>query len=203
MIIQKTDKNSVALTASCLKQGNVCIIPTDTVYGFSGIVDTKKRQFQTDSKIRSIKGRSETKPFIYLIDEPEKIKLYSDAKIPDEILNLWPGPLTIIVPIKPDSDLVSAFSTVAFRCPGDAWLRNVIKQVGAPIFSTSVNYSGQPVCETEQDIIDNFEKSVDLVVCDGDKIGSVPSTIISISDNTIKVIRYGAVRINPEILISK
>ncbi len=58
MIYSKHDLNSIETTSSLLKQGKVLILPTDTVYGFSGIVG------KTDEKIRSIKGRSETKPFI-------------------------------------------------------------------------------------------------------------------------------------------
>lgn len=41
MIINKSDKDSVQKTAEVLKKGGICILPTDTVYGFSGLVATK------------------------------------------------------------------------------------------------------------------------------------------------------------------
>ena len=54
--------------ASIFKKGGVAIVPTDTVYGFSGIVDdSSENQMRTDDRIRQIKGRSETKPLIQLI----------------------------------------------------------------------------------------------------------------------------------------
>ena len=72
------------------------IIPTDTVYGFSGIVDSSEH-FNTDAIIRKIKGREEYKPFIQLIAAPEDIVKYTDDVVPKKLLDCWPGPLTIIV----------------------------------------------------------------------------------------------------------
>ena len=155
MILKKSDPASIKTTADILKSGGIVIIPTDTVYGFSGIVDLKsneKTALKTDAKIRAIKGRAETKPLIQLIAKPEDLALYTDDDIPAALLSKWPGALTIIVHIKKDSPLAATAipesRTVAFRCPGDEWLRKIISECGAPIFSTSVNRSGQPVLDT-------------------------------------------------------
>ena len=53
MIIKKNDEKSLEIVVSALKNGEVVIIPTDTVYGFSGIVD---ENFFTDSKISAALG---------------------------------------------------------------------------------------------------------------------------------------------------
>ena len=87
----KSDENSCILCAEFLKQEKIVLIPTDTVYGFSGIVG------KTDEKIRKIKERSETKPFIQLISKKEDLNLITDEKVPEELLKFWPGPLTLIV----------------------------------------------------------------------------------------------------------
>ena len=58
MICHKSDVNSINITVEVLKKGGVVVIPTDTVYGFSGILG------DTELKIRKIKGRDENKPFI-------------------------------------------------------------------------------------------------------------------------------------------
>src|SRR5574344_1869844 len=99
MKYNKIDEDSVIITTQCLKNGGVAILPTDTVYGFSGIVDLKSSgsQFKTDFQIRAIKGRAETKPLIQLISKPSDIYLYTDDKIPETLLQKWPGALTIIV----------------------------------------------------------------------------------------------------------
>jgi len=198
MTINKSYADSAEQTAKILKKGGIVIIPTDTVYGFSGIVDcsTTDSNFSTDCKIRSIKGRSETKPLIQLIAKPEDIKLYTEDSIPDVILEKWPGALTVIVHIKEDAPLSenAKLPAIAFRCPGDEWLRKVISLCAAPVYSTSVNRSGQPVLDTEVAIAEEFSNEVDLIVNDGDKKGALPSTLISIENGQIKVLRQGEVK---------
>lgn len=215
MILKKSDPSSIEKTADTLRNGGIVIIPTDTVYGFSGIVDlansdtaasdtsvttaTAHAPFQTDAKIRAIKGRAETKPLIQLIAKPEDIRLYTDDDIPPELLAKWPGALTIIVHIKDNSPLAATAipqtRTVAFRCPGDEWLRSIIARCQAPIFSTSVNRSGQPVLDTTNAITQEFANEVDLIIDDGDKKGALPSTLILLENGNIKILRQGSVSI--------
>lgn len=184
MIYRKSDSDSVEKCSEILKNGGVVIIPTDTVYGFSGLVS---EDFKTDEKIRMIKGRSENKPFIQLIAFPEDVYKYSDDLIPEDLLSYWPGPLTIIVKEKKSE------KTTAFRCPGDSWLRKVISLCGSPIYSTSVNRSGCPVLAEESKIVDEFESETDLIVLDGDTQNPVPSTIVKITETGYEIIRKGAV----------
>ncbi len=202
MILKKSDPTSIEQTVAILKKGGIVIIPTDTVYGFSGIVDLADTptRFETDSKIRAIKGRSESKPLIQLIAKPEDIRLYTDDEIPARLLSKWPGALTIIVHIKENSPLadtaIPESRTVAFRCPGDEWLRKIITECGAPIFSTSVNRSGQPVLDTSSAIASEFSSEADLIIDDGDKKGALPSTLVTIEKGEVKILRQGSVKIS-------
>ena len=201
LIKNKNDSTSIEETSDTLQKGGIVIIPTDTVYGFSGIVDLKTAasRFETDAKIRAIKGRAETKPLIQLIAKPEDLQLYTDDVIPPELLAKWPGALTIIVHIKKDSPLAATAipesGTVAFRCPGDAWLREIISRCQAPVFSTSVNRSGQPVLDSTTAITQEFNGEVDLIINDGDKKGALPSTLVAIENGKIKILRQGSVKV--------
>ena len=196
MICEKSDSNSAELAASSLKEGKIVILPTDTVYGFSGIVDLKgSRLYRTDEKIRAIKGRSESKPFICLLSDVSELEKYTSDVIPKKILSAWPGALTAIVRIKSTSELASMPETVAFRIPGDEWLRKIIARCDAPIYSTSVNRSGKSVLSHIADIEAEFSSEVDLIVRDGNKTGALPSTIVSIEDGEIKILRQGAIKL--------
>ena len=182
------------------------IIPTDTVYGFSGIVDSSAH-YNTDAIIRKIKGREEYKPFIQLIAAPEDIVKYTDDVVPKKLLDCWPGPLTIIVNCKSGTGTgivtetnggtgtYGGTETIALRCPGDEWLRKVISECGASIYSTSVNRSGQPVLAEENAIISEFESEVWLIVADGDRKSSVPSTIVRVENGNYTVVRQGAIKV--------
>ncbi|MCR4953700.1 MAG: threonylcarbamoyl-AMP synthase [Treponema sp.] len=187
MICRKSDSESIKNVVEALKKGEVVIIPTDTVYGFSGIADSVH---ECDKKIRTIKGRSESKPFIQLISCPEKIFDYTDEKIPSTLLEHWPGPLTIIVKDNRYSNVKTAF-----RCPGDEWLRQILAQVSEPVYSTSLNRSGQPVLDEESAILEEFSNDASVIVLGGDKKNAVPSTIVEFEGENIKVIRQGSVRI--------
>lgn len=192
MKCRKCDESSVAVAAEALKNGKIVIIPTDTVYGFSGMAGT-------DAEIRRIKGREAYKPFIRLIAKPEDIRLYTDDAVPEELLGLWPGAVTVIVNNK--NALSEGTSedcrdrTVALRCPGDLWLRNVIEAAGGFIYSTSVNRSGCPVLSDISAIEAEFQNDVAVIVDDGDKKNALPSTIVSCTDGKCVVIRQGSVAI--------
>lgn len=187
MILNKYDNNSAELCAEALKSEKLVIIPTDTVYGFSTVV---KENASTAKKIIAAKGRDENKPFIQLIASPLDIFNYTNDIIPDKILKCWPGPLTIIV-----TDKKECSKTIAFRCPGDDWLRKVIALCGCPIYSTSANKSGEPILEKEEDLISVFGNVADLIVLDGNKKNGLPSTLIKIENEEIKVLRQGELKL--------
>lgn len=184
MVISKELHDSIEITVDKLRNKEVVIIPTDTVYGFSGIVPW------TEDSIRQIKGREENKPFIQLIASPKDIYYYTDEKIDKKYLSMWPGPLTIIVPQKEDKT-----KTIALRCPNDDWIRKVIELTGFSIYSTSVNHSGEKILSDIYDIVKEFDKDVVLIVDDGNKKDSKASTIISIIDGDVKLIRQGELKI--------
>ena len=182
MILKKSEPNVIATVKNALLENKIVIIPTDTVYGFSGIVPG------SDFAIRAIKGRDEVKPFIQLISKPEDIEKYSDTKIPHEIKKHMPGPLTVIVKNKFDD------GTTAFRCPDDTWLQKLISECNCPLYSTSTNRSGEPILNTIAEIEKEFATEVFCIV-DGDldTTTSIPSTIVDITGDEIKVIRQGSV----------
>ena len=195
MICRKSDEESVQIAIDYIRRGKVVVLPTDTVYGFSGIVDGRHYSYRTDEKIRELKGRGDEKPFIQLIARPSDLKKYTRDVVPDSVLSKWPGPLTVIVHTFLGKGSPDTFTTTAFRCPGDEWLRKVIAGCGAPIYSTSVNRSGEPVLDNIDQIKQEF-RNIDLMVDDGDKKGGVPSTIVRIEeDGGITVVRQGLVRV--------
>lgn len=196
MIILRSDSDSVECVSRVLLEGSVVVLPTDTVYGFSGVVP------ESEDVIRKIKGRDETKPFIQLIAEPEDIYRYTDEVLPDQLLALWPGALTVIVPLK--KRLItgeSEVTTVAFRCPGDGWLRQIIKAVGKPIYSTSVNRSGQPVLSSVLEIDKEFGGEVKLIVDGGSTENALPSTLVKFEKGKCIILRQGNVCIPSSLLL--
>lgn len=162
-----------------LAAGELVILPTDTIYGISGIAPASA------SKIYQCKGRDEGKPFLKLIPSPDHYKLYSRDTINPGILSLWPGPFTFIL-----HDLTGG--TVSLRCPKDQWLRKVVENTGAPLYSTSVNFSGEPSIQDIGEIISNFESRVALIIDKGNCKNPAPSTIVDLTGEKPVVLRQGA-----------
>ncbi|MDR3311619.1 MAG: L-threonylcarbamoyladenylate synthase [Spirochaetaceae bacterium] len=179
-IVDKAAPGSVETAAKILRQGLVAVLPTDTIYGFSGLFP------DCGQAIRLIKGREEAKPFIRLIARGEDIFSHTHAAIPHNLLAHWPGPLTLVVP-------VGQSQSAAFRCPGDQWLRHVIAAVGRPIYSTSVNRAGNPPLIGSAAILREFGTQIALMVVD-DSPGGPPSTIYDVLSD--KVLRQGAVNLS-------
>ena len=78
---------------------------------------------------------------------------------------------------------------------GDMWKgkSEIIARCGAPIFSTSVNRSGQPVLDSSSAIAAEFAGEVNLIIDDGDKKGALPSTLVMLENGKVKVLRQGSV----------
>ncbi|MCQ2611462.1 MAG: L-threonylcarbamoyladenylate synthase [Treponema sp.] len=195
MICLKSDPSSIDLCVSHLKAGKAVIIPTDTVYGFSGLVS---REFDSAAVIRKLKGREESKPFIQLLSDPQQLSKYTNDVISPQLLKFWPGPLTIIV-----NDLNG--STTAFRCPDEPWLCLLIKKCGAPIYSTSANKSGCPVENDPLKLEEIFGEQV-LVIDGGIPENNLASTLVKLDKaengfSKVTVLRQGPVVI-PDSLLS-
>jgi L-threonylcarbamoyladenylate synthase len=166
-----------------LEKLGIAIIPCDTIYGIVGIAP------ESEKKIKELKGREE-KSFLRLIPSSDWLSRFTDCALPSQLERFWPGPLTIIFPAKVEQN-----KSVALRIPDDPLLLRLMKRLAKPLFSTSVNISGQPALWRIRDILEIFEDKVDLVVDVGDRAEAVPSTIIDITEKPYKILRQGAVEL--------
>jgi L-threonylcarbamoyladenylate synthase len=171
-----------------LNSNGVAVMPCDTIYGLVGVAPG------TENKIRSLKG-SQEKSLLRLIPELRWLSRFTDSVLPEELKTYWPGALTVIFPARKKYK-----GTVALRIPDDALLLRVMERLGKPLFSTSVNSSGQPALWRIAEIISVFEAKVDLVVTAGDRPEGVPSTIIDVTSKPYRLLRRGAVDIPNELL---
>jgi L-threonylcarbamoyladenylate synthase len=170
------NKNSQLI--KILKRGGIGVLPTDTLYGLVG----QAQNPEAVKKIEKLKKRSKGKPFIILISsikdlEKFKIKLNKETKTILE--KVWPGPVSV------------AFSKkIALRFPKNKFLNELIKKTG-PLVAPSANPEGLPPAETTTEIKNYFGDQIDFIVSAGKRLKSQPSTLISIKNNKIEILRYG------------
>jgi L-threonylcarbamoyladenylate synthase len=189
-VTDKFDDNIIRL----LKNGGVGLLPTDTIYGLS----CRALDEHAVKRLRKIKSRDKSKPFIILISEIRQLNdlgiITTDAA---PVLRYWPGKLTLICDAqKSPLWLHMGTHTLAVRQPDYEELRQLISQVG-PIISTSANLKGGAPAVNINEAKKYFSDKLDFYV-DAGRLGSEPSTIVKASFAGFEVIRPGAVKIDRE-----
>ena len=177
--------NNIEDTIKRLRNGEVGIIPSDTIYGISSLVTEEAME-----RIYEIKERPQSKKLIVLSDKNSLESL--GLNVPDEMLSLWPSPLTVILPTK-------GGDTLAVRVPDDKYLSSLLSETG-PLFSTSVNISGKPSLETFEDIYPVFSEKVDFIVRKENIVKGESSTLLDATKRPCRIIRQGKYKV-PERLI--
>lgn len=178
-IISKQETDSIGMLVYHLSHHHLAIIPCDTIYGIVGSVPV------TEKALRMVKGREETKPFIQLVTA-EMVKKISSEPLDPLVFSYWPGPLTVIVNNWEGS-------TTAIRVPADPFLQTVLESLDKPIFSTSVNVSGEKAFVQFDEMVARFGDVIPLFVKGHDNQGTVPSTIIDVTKRPYTLVRQGAV----------
>ncbi|MDP1688766.1 MAG: L-threonylcarbamoyladenylate synthase [bacterium] len=187
---------------SILKRGGIGVLPTDTIYGLVGAALNKK----TVRRIYKAKKRNPSKPFIVLISSMKDLELFDIKidKVTKRILKkLWPGQISIILSSlnKKYYYLHRGTKTLAFRLPVSKSLINLLKEVG-PLVAPSANVEGKLPAKTIKEakvyfgnkIYPELDRRVDFYVDKGRIMGK-PSTLISVLNGKVVVLREGCVRL--------
>jgi L-threonylcarbamoyladenylate synthase len=188
MVLRADSPDSFSTLARILASGGIAIAPGDTMYGLIGIVPG------AEARLRAVKGRGEDKPFLQIVADASWIERISDLPMPRKLMSYWPGPLTIVLPDRQGG-------TVAVRVPDSAFLQDLVRAVGFPLYSTSVNRAGTPPLRTVAEMRREFSGEVDAMYDDGDQEPGPASTLLDITSIPFKILRQGALRIDPSDLL--
>ena len=183
-----------------LQNGKVIVYPTETSYGLGADATNE----EAVNKIFKIKKRQVGKSVLVVMPNIEMAMQYVEWS---ELLNelaqkYWPGPLTVVVPLKSGhnlaSDVVAIDNTLAFRISSHPLITELTKKLNKPIVSTSANISAQGDAYNSQAIINVFEKEInqpDIIIDAGQLPEKSPSTIIRLLNDKIEVLRQGQIKI--------
>jgi len=189
---------------SCLQQGDVVAMPTDTFYGLA--VDPVN--LWAVESIYRLKGRQKQKPLSLLISSLKQA--YELARDSDPILDkladrFWPGPLTIIVRAGTKLPLRSTANTgnVALRIPDAAIPRAVVERFGLPITATAANLQGASECTHAACVRDQIGDRIPLIVDGGPTGRTLPTTIVDLSlgQGRWEILREGAIPTHEVVMV--
>lgn len=194
---QLTDrKDDLQTAAALLRAGDVVAIPTETVYGLAA--DAKNEE--AVQAIFAAKGRPADNPLIVHIATLEELTGLVSV-IPPIATQLaeayWPGPLTMIFPKADDVPYIvtGGLDTVAVRMPSHPVARELITLSGCALAAPSANRSGSPSPTDARRVIEDMDGRIAAVVDGGACQVGVESTVISVADGRVRVLRPGAVTV--------
>ena len=197
-VILDDSNKSIEYASSSLKNGNIGIFPTDTVYG----IGCNSLDSNTIYKLYMAKNRNLNNPINVLISDFSMLKNFvlSVSDIEKKLIDtFWPGALTIIFKkskLVPDV-LTSNLQTIGIRMPNNKVCLELINKFGYPIATSSANISTKnPYTNINDDIITDFRDNVDFIINSGKICSGIPSTIVKVNDNDIQILRKGHISEN-------
>ena len=186
---------AVAEAAALIAAGKVVAVPTETVYGLAGDATSD----EAVSAIYAAKGRPSFNPLIVHVRDLAQAQEFG---VFDEIgialaHQFWPGPLTLVVPLRPGSDLAASATaglpTVAVRVPAHRAMRALLERTGLPLAAPSANASGTISPTNADHVRRSLDGRIPLVIDDGATSGGIESTIVAVTDGTVRLLRPGPV----------
>ena len=179
------DARGIAKAAAILERGGLVAVPTETVYGLAARADSA----DAVAKIYAAKGRPDFNPLIVHVRDQEQAAAYADwsQAATDAVQTIWPGPLTVVVPAKPDAPLAKAVTagldTVALRCPSHPVMRQLLETVDFPLAAPSANRSGFVSPTSAEHVLASLDGRIDLVLDGGVTQAGIESSILAIRDD--------------------
>ncbi|WP_339916496.1 L-threonylcarbamoyladenylate synthase [Yeosuana marina] len=176
-----------------LKRGGLIIYPTDTVYGL-GCDITNIKALERIARIKGVK--LEKSNFSFICHDLSNLSDYVkqiDTSTFKILKRALPGPYTFVLPgAKTLPNPFKQKKTVGIRVPNNNIAREIVKQLGNPIVSTSIHDEDEIIEYTTDPelILEKWDDLVDLVI-DGGYGGNEPSTIIDLSEEQPLIIREG------------
>lgn len=191
-------EQAITEAVKLLKAGGLVGFPTETVYGL-GADATNERACET---IYTVKGRSPLNPLIIhcvSLSQAETVGIFSPlAKTLARLF--WPGPLTLIVPLRTPSIcasiVVAGLDTVGIRIPSHGVALKLLEAYEKPLAAPSANRSGS-LSPTAADHVQKYFKEVPGILLEGghSSVG-LESTIVDVTENPPQILRYGGLDVD-------
>ena len=180
--------------AELLRRGKTVAFATETVYGLGA----DARNDAAVAEIFKAKDRPNFNPLIVHLADLDMLEdLAETPAAAEKLLPLWPGPLTLVLPKKPNSGLsglvTAGLDTVAVRVPAHPAARALLQAFGGPVAAPSANPSGKVSATNAGHVLAGLQGKIAAVLDAGPCGVGVESTIIGFADNQMVLLRPGGI----------
>lgn len=190
--IMGTDEQAILTAADVLAEGKLVAIPTETVYGLAADATNGNAV----AGIFEAKGRPHFNPLICHVSDVAMAERYAlidplSRRLMDAF---WPGPLTLVLPLKPDTvihPLVAAgLDTIALRMPRGV-AGKIISALDRPLAAPSANTSGKISGTSAPAVEDDLGSKIALILDAGPSEVGLESTIVKVDGDAVQLLRPG------------
>jgi L-threonylcarbamoyladenylate synthase len=189
----------LAALVRVLGRGGVVACPTETWLGLLADALNEKAV----ERVAELKGRPADMPIALLLPDAQAVA--DVAQAPSAAARAlmeahWPGPLTILLTAKPGlSPRITRSGKLGVRVPGPSPAADLAQAFGGPLTATSANRTGEPSLRSVNELPVALVEGLDGVV-PGVSPGGAPSTLIDATTSPMRILRAGAIDIDPAAL---
>ena len=184
--------NDINKAADTLKENKIVIFPTDTLYGILANALNK----ELVEKVYNIKNRNPDKPYVILVSDIEKIKIFAPLISEKEEKLLKHGGITVILKLKNPERwyyLHRGTNSLAFRIPKEGKIKKLLELADLPLIAPSANPEGAAPAKNIKEAYDYFKNNVNMYFDIGTIENTRPSTIVKFENNKLIILREGTV----------
>jgi L-threonylcarbamoyladenylate synthase len=194
------DEAAIAQAARLVLAGEPVAVPTETVYGLAADATNA----EAVARIYAAKGRPSFNPLIVHVRNLAAAQDIGviNAQAQGLAAEHWPGPLTLVVPLKDASTIASLVTaglpTIALRVPAHPAMQALLAATGRPLAAPSANASGRISPTRAAHVLASLDGRIPLIIDGGATERGIESTIVAATGGRLRLLRRGPVDVDAE-----
>jgi L-threonylcarbamoyladenylate synthase len=186
---------AIAEAARLIAAGELVAMPTETVYGLAADATNGAAV----ARIYAAKGRPSFNPLIVHVPgiaEAQAFAEFDEAAL-DLAKRFWPGPLTLVLPLRESAKIASlvtaGLSSIAVRAPAHPAMRDLLAATRRPLAAPSANASGRISPTRASHVRASLGGRIPLIVDGGPTAHGLESTIVAATGGALRLLRPGPI----------
>ena len=192
--------DAIAEAVRLVLAGEPVAIATETVYGLAA----DATDAAAVARIYEAKGRPSFNPLIVHVPDlaaAERIGVF-DEKARALAVEHWPGPLTLVVPLREGTGIASIVTaglpTIGLRVPAHPAMQALLRATARPLAAPSANASGSISPTRAEHVLKSLGGRIRLIVDAGATERGLESTIVGATGGPLRLLRPGPITINAD-----
>jgi L-threonylcarbamoyladenylate synthase len=189
---------AIAEAARLILSGEPVAVPTETVYGLAADATNA----EAVARIYEAKGRPSFNPLIVHVPDlaaAEKIGEF-DEEARALAVEHWPGPLTLVVPLRADAAIASlvtaGLQSIGLRVPDHPAMQALLRASQRPLAAPSANTSGSISPTRAEHVFKSLGGRIPLVLDGGPTKRGIESTIVAATGGPLRLLRRGPLEVS-------